>query len=1165
MRCAACNHENRDTAKFCLGCGQPLALRCTSCQAELPPGARFCDECGAPAASDDKPKAQSQPLTPNPSSYTPKHLATKILTSRGALEGERKQVTVLFLDVVGSTPLAERIGPEEMHGIMDRCFRLLAEEVHRYEGTINQFTGDGIMALFGAPIAHEDAPERAVRAALGMQAALRRYGDELERERGIDFRMRIGINTGPVVVGKIGDDLRMDYTAIGDTTNLAARLQTAAAPGTILISDHTAKSVAGRFLTRPMGALQLKGKSLPVQAHEVVRTLPRAPLVAPSEHGLTPLVGRSAEITALETVFAHVRAGRGQIAFVVGEAGIGKSRLIYEFRRRISDQEYTWLQGRCISFGRGIPFLPIVDALKNSFAIEEADDDATIIEKVRAGIATLGATVASAEPYLRALLAVDPGDPAIAQMDAGARRFATFEALKQLMLATAARQPLVLLIEDLHWLDPASEEFLTYILDAMAGARVLLLCTYRPGYRPALGERSFITRVALQPLTPDQTATMAAVMLEAREFPSELRSLIIAKAEGNPFFIEEVTKSLVEIGALRRSADGYVLGRPVSEILIPDRIQDVIMARIDRLGDDAKRAIQIASVIGREFAIRLLQRASELGENLNPLVGELRALELIYEKAGVPELAYMFKHALTHDVAYESLLMQRRKRLHRTIGLAVEELYADRLAEYWETLAHHFYRAEDWPRAFAYLVKAGDKARAAFANREAVHFYSQALDAAGHQAIDTRQRAAVHEGKGLAHFCLSEFTEAIDNLRHALELVEDPVDRAEINAELAEALLWAHELDAALVAADTAIALAEPAGAIVVAANATFVRGFVHMLRAQLTESAACFSTVERMSQQAGQRALGGRVRLNVALQANWRGDYREAVADCERALVEFKDANELLHLLEGYSQFGIMLGGAGDYARMLPNLANGIALAESIGDKVWRARMWNTRGWVLTEIGHYDAAEEANRRCIEIAQQLGALRIASELIGNAEANLADVALARGDLIGSEPHLAAVGAILSDRRNEWMTWRYGMHFHASAAELALARSDLDRARQHIEACLATAQRTKSHRYIVRATRLLAACHISAGNVVEAERVLGEVVRAARALANPPQLWHALLAQGRALHSLGRHDDAAAVWREALTLVAAVEQTLPAELQTTLRGSALVTTLGELTL
>ena len=1167
MICSSCGAENRDTAKFCLGCGQSLALVCSRCGAELPPAARFCDQCGTSlqlsGSGSPKSAPDTQHPTPDPRSYTPQHLAAKILTGRSALEGERKQVTVLFADVGGFTALSERLDPEEIHGIMDRCFRILSDEVHRYEGTINQYTGDGIMALFGAPIAHEEAPERAVRAALGIQVALQQLGEELHTQRGIDFQMRIGLNTGLVVVGKIGDDLRMDYTAVGDTTNLAARLQSAAPPGGILISDVTAKLVTGRFVTQPVGPLQLKGKSQPVQAHAVLRAVPRAPLVAPSEHGLTALVGRRTELAALETLFDHAHAGRGQIAFVVGEAGIGKSRLIHEFRRRLGDAALTWLQGRCISFGRGIPFLPVIDVLKHGLGIDESDDDRTIVAKIAQGVAALGPDVRTVEPYLRSLLAVDPGDAGVAAMDASARRFATFEALKRLLLSGATQQPLVVLIEDLHWIDPASEEFLTYIADAVLGTRVLLLCTYRPGYRPALGDRSYVTRLALQPLSRDETATMAAAMLDSQEVPAEIRALIIDKAEGNPFFVEEVTKSLIEVGALRRTTHGYALGRPVSEIVIPNTIQDVIMARIDRLGEEPKRAIQIASVIGREFAVRLLQRAGELGDRINPLVGELRALELIYEKSGVPELAYMFKHALTHDVAYESLLLQRRKLLHHTIGRAIEELYADRLPEHWETLAHHFYRAQDWERAFRYLVTAGDKARAAFANTEALSFYERGLEVAAHLQIEPGVRAGLLEGKGRAHFCVSEFPQAIEAYRAALGLIATPADRARLNGALADALVWAHEFDAALAAAQEAGALASSCGEDKVAGEANFTRGFVTMCRGQLETAARHFDEATRIGHRAQSFLLQQKGQLYEALRANWRGEYRNAIEGYESLLPALRNANELLVLVEGYSHFAITLGGAGQYARMLQVSDEGIALAHSIGDKVWRARLWNTRGWVFGELGAYAAADEANQRCIEVMKELGSMRFASEFVGNATINLADAALWRGDLSGSEPHLAAVADILADRRNEWMSWRYGMHYDLTAAEFWIARGDLGRARQHIENCMSVAQRTRSRRYLVRATRLLAACHRAAGELAESERLLSDVVTQARALANPSQLWHALLAHGRVLQDLGRHEAAVAAAREGAHLSARTADTLPAEIQSAFQSSAPYTGLEEL--
>ena len=1167
MRCLSCGSENRPDASFCLACGTKLAQSCSHCGRELPPSARFCDGCGQPIgparAGHEAPGSSAvDPAAPDPRSYTPKHLAEKILTTRAALEGERKQVTVLFADVAGSTSIAERLDPEEVHEVMDGCFRILLGEVHRYEGNVNQFTGDGIMALFGAPIAHEDAPERAIRAALDMQRELQRYGDELSRQRGIDFKMRVGINSGPVVVGKIGDDLRMDYTAVGDTTNLAARLQTAAAPGTVVISEQTAKLVTGRFVTQPLGPLLLKGKSEPVAAHVVVRALPRIPLVAPSERGLTPLVGRATELTTLETIFNHVRGGSGQVVFVVGEAGIGKSRLLYELHRRLGSEAVTWLQGRCISFGRTIPFLPLIDVLKGGFGIDESDDDAAIIDKVREGAARLGPEMEPGVPYLRALLAVAPGDPEVERLDARARHFATFDALKRFLLASAAKQPLIILVEDLHWIDPASQECLTYLVDAAARARVLLLCTYRPGYQPVIADRSYLHRLTLQPLSPADTEAMAAAMLEAQAFPAEIRKLIVDKAEGNPFFIEEVTKSLLELGALTRKAEGYALARPLAEIVIPDTIHDVIMARIDRLGDEPKRAIQVASVIGREFAVRLLQRAAELGDRVDGLVGELRALELIYEKFGVPELAYMFKHALTHDVAYESLLVQRRKHLHRMIGRAIEELYGDRLSDHWETLAHHFYRGEEWGRAFDYLVKAADKALAAYANAEACAAIDRALEVGTHLGIDEAQTAALLERRGRALFGVSDFPGAIHAYREALTGAPAAA-RARLHIALADALVLGHELDAAVVAAGEAQRLAEPVEASAVGGMASFIVGFVSLVRGNLEDAARAFTDGSRAAQASHDSGLAAMTDAYMALMANWRGDYDAAVTALRPIPDSFRRANALLQAAESSSHLAIALAGAGRYAEALAVLAESIALAESIGEKFWRARMWNTRGWILGELGAREAATEANQRCLDLADQLGSLCLAPELVGNATLNLADVALVAGDAPVVVPYLERVGALLADRRNEWMTWRYGMRHHLAAAELALAHGESARAREEIEAGLVTARRTRSRRYIVRGLRVLAAGSAAEGNYWDAERLLLQSVSEARALGNPPQLWHSCLAYGRVLDRLGRRDEAIAAWREGRNLIRTVAAALPVDLRQSLLASPVSACLGAL--
>jgi class 3 adenylate cyclase len=616
-----------------------------------------------------------------PRAYTPPHLVERILRTRGAIEGERKLVTVVFCDLADSTPVAERLGAELMHEVMDRCIRLILEQVHRYEGTVNQFLGDGVMALFGAPLALEDAPRRAVVAALAIQRAL----EPLTRELRAPTASTSAWHRHPLpsVVGRIGDDLRRDHTGGGDTTNLADRLQKLAAPGSVLLSDTTRRAVEGWFELKDLGEFEVKGKAEPVRAFEALAERAVFDRIAVgAETGLTPLVGRERELDTLRDALASARDGRGQVVFLVGEAGLGKSRLLHEFRRTLAGTPHAWFEGRCASYAHATPFHPIADCLRHAFGLNEHDDEVEALAKIEAVEQSSGDALAWTLPFVRLLLSLPSGEPAVDRMDAATRRSETFRALRERMLRTAGSTLFVLVIEDLHWIDKASEEFLEFLTDSVPAERALVLLTHRPGYRHPFGDRSFHRRLSLQSLTERETERMASAVLEGRRVPAELQALLTRKAEGNPFFLEEVTRSLLEEGALRRSGDELELTRPSEDVRIPDRIQDVLMARLDRLDDTSKRALQIASVIGREFALRLLERIHETGATLGPVVDELRALELIYEKARHPELAYMFKHALTHDVAYESVLASRRRALHRGVADAIEELYRDRLAEH---------------------------------------------------------------------------------------------------------------------------------------------------------------------------------------------------------------------------------------------------------------------------------------------------------------------------------------------------------------------------------------------------------------------------------------------------------------------------------------------------
>jgi len=1126
MQCPRCQAQTRQGAQFCRECGARLEGLCPGCGAKIEPGSRFCDSCGADLSAAASPVTASSRFT-SPGSYTPKHLAEKILTSRSALEGERKQVTVLFVDVSGFTSISERLDPEDVHRLMTRAFELMLAEVHRYEGTVNQFLGDGIMALFGAPIAHEDHAQRAVHAALGIHKALEEYQDELHRKRGITFQVRQGLNTGLVVVGSIGTDLRMDYTAVGDTTNIAARMQQAADRGRIVISEATHRLIEGYFYTRSLGALALKGKAEPMRAWEVIsaRTA-RTRLDVEAERGLTPYVGRERELRLLFECFEKVKAGQGQVVFIVGDPGIGKSRLLYEFRRRLGD-EATWLEGRSISFGQSMAFHPAIHMLKRNFRIEEEDTEGTIAKKIERAVLFLGEDLRPIVPYLRYLMSVDPGDPAVLTMDPQQRRGEIFDALRRLLVRASEIRPQVFVHEDVHWMDKATEESLLFSADSIPTNRILQILTYRPGYTHPFGERSYHHRIALTTLSVEDSVQMAHAVLGTESLPEDLKSLIARKAEGNPFFVEEVVKSLQELGALRKSGERYALAKRLDEIIIPDTIQDVIMARIDRLEEAPKKTLQLASVIGREFTRRLLDRIADIHGRTEEFLRELKAIELIYEKALFPELAYMFKHALTHEVAYNSLLVQRRKELHLVIALAVEQLYAERLSEHWEMLAYHFTKAENWSKALDYLLKAAEKAVKSFANREALTLYSQAEEAAAHlgAAVDTATRLAIHKAKSELSFAMSDFARAIAEGARRLTLARQANDRVTEGAALAGmgwAALWAHDFDRAVALSREAIAVAEPLDAKAVLAGATFNVASVNAITGRLEESKADLDKVLALSRSAGDVVYEALAILFKGLLKNWEGEYDDALSQFTQSLRLSREHNLLVPLMFVLFCRAVSLTGKGSYDEALATITEGLALTEKAGDEVWHQRLLNASGWLHLELGDADSALDLNRRGAEGARKRGD----HETIANSEINLGDVCMTKGDLVLAQEFLGGVHRLVKDpATSEWMRWRYSTHLFASLADLALTRGNRDEAREFADQCLELSTRSNAKKNLVKGWRLKGEIALHRRQWDEAETALREALKIAEAIGNPTQLWKTHAALGR-LHGDRKNPDAA---------------------------------------
>ncbi|MBI4413872.1 MAG: AAA family ATPase, partial [candidate division NC10 bacterium] len=763
------------------------------------------------------------PLAPkfsSPQAYTPKHLAEKILTSKTALEGERKQVTVLFADLKGSMELLADRDPEEARKLLDPVLDRMMEAVHRYEGTVNQVMGDGIMALFGAPLAHEDHAVRACYAALRMQAAVQRHGEEVRRAVGVPVQIRVGLNSGEVVVRAIGSDLHMDYTAVGQTTHLAARMEQAALPGSILLPAATLRLAEGYIRVKALGPIPVKGLSEPVEVYELLGAEPvRSRLQAAAARGLTRFVGRETDLEALRHALEKARAGRGQVVALVGEPGVGKSRLLWEFARSHRTHGWLILETGSASYGKATPYLPILDLLKAYFQIEDRDAARQIREKITGKLLTLDRVLEPALPAFLALLDVAVEDPQWQALDPLQRRHRTLEALKRLLLRESQVQPLLLVFEDLHWIDAETQALLDSLIESLPTARLLLLVNYRPEYQHGWGSKTYYTQLRLDPLPPASAEEFLQALLGADAGLQPVNRLLIAQTQGNPFFLEESVRTLLETQVLVGERGAYRLAKALPAIQVPPTVQAVLAARIDRLPPEEKRLLQAAAVIGEEVPLSLLQAiAEEPEEALRLRLSHLQAAEFLYEARLFPDLVYTFKHGLTYQVAYQSLLQERRRALHARIVETLERLYPDRLTEEVNRLAHHAFRGEVWAQAVTYSRQAGSKAAARSAYREAVVCFEQALVALQHlperqetieQAIDLRCDLRN------AHLPLGEHERMVEHIHAAEPLaraLNDPFRSARVLAYMSTNFFIAGDHHRAIDAGEHGLAIAAGLG-----------------------------------------------------------------------------------------------------------------------------------------------------------------------------------------------------------------------------------------------------------------------------------------------------------------------------------------------------------------
>jgi len=716
MKCPKCQFENPDSAKFCSECGNKLEIACSKCGKTNPLSGKFCNECGNSLTLLTSPPLRELSFDEKLAKIQrdlPKDLTQKILAQRDKIEGERKQVTVMFCDMEGFTSLTEKLGFEEMYSVMDQVYEILIHKVHDYEGTCNELTGDGIMALFGAPIALEDAPQRAIRSALAIHREINKFSDQLKSEKKMPpIKMRIGIHTGPVIVGSLGNDLRVEFKAVGDTVNLASRMEGLADPGTTYVTEDTFKLTEGFFRFEALGDKKIKGKEETVKVYQVITpSTRRTKFDVSAERGLTPFIGRERELELLLDGFQRAKLGKGQVFSIISEAGVGKSRLLYEFRKAVANEDVNFWEGKCLSYSRGVAYHPVIDILKSNFDIQEGEEDCKIREKVKKGLELIGVDEPSTLPYLLELLSVEDSGIDQISMSPEAKKDRISEAIKRIVLKGSEIRPLIITFEDLHWIDKSSEDVVRSHLESIPGSRVLLIFTYRPEFVHNWGAKSYHNQLTLHRLSNRESLEMVTYILGTKEIEITLEELILEKTEGIPFFIEEFIKSLRDLKIIEREENTYQLSKDIQKLAIPSTIQDVIMARVDSLPERAKEVLQTGSVIEREFTYPLINRVTGLSEKeLLSHLSVLKDSELLYERGIYPQSNYVFKHALTREVVYDSILAKRKKKLHEEIGNAIEELYKDNLSEHYEVLAEHYFLGENYLRSAEHSRLASRKA-----------------------------------------------------------------------------------------------------------------------------------------------------------------------------------------------------------------------------------------------------------------------------------------------------------------------------------------------------------------------------------------------------------------------------------------------------------------------
>ena len=1163
MRCSACGHSNTEEASFCSVCGNRLALHCPQCDTPFAPGDAFCSNCGQRLDEQDA-VAEKDPLL----RYLPAELMDKLdmARKRRTMAGERRQVTMLFADIQGSTAAAEQLDPEEWAEIINGAFERLIRPVYRYEGTLARLMGDAVLAFFGAPIAHEDDPERAIRAGLAMQQEVRPYAGEVTKRWGVEFDLRVGINTGLVVVGEVGSDLRVEYTAIGDAVNVAARMEQVAAPGTLLVSEDTQRLVEPLFEFEALEPIVVKGKTDPVNAFRVVGARDDWSATRGIPGRTAPLIGRDRELAALRAVADEVRGGRGQIATIIGEAGVGKSRLVTALRAELAATECVagwreeattdrvrWAEARCLSYNTAVAYTPFVDLFTRAFGIEPDDDDTIRRERVAAAVDASGVEdLGRIATYLCVLLGIDPSGAeggVVAGLPAPALQRRVFAAVVDYLRACSARAPVLLVFEDLHWADSVSLALLEELLAATDRATLGVIALMRP-YRDdaswhfhETAQRSFAHRytpVHLEPLDGDAARTLLGELAQA-QLPDDVAETVLQRAEGNPFFVEEIVRDLVEAGA----SDGKGAS-------IPKNISSLLTSRIDRLDGGSKLVIQLASVLGREFEFGELSTLVGDSDETEGALSDLLSRDLVVERSRLPEREYSFRHALIQETAYSTILLKERRTLHAQVAEYLEPRSHDP-----QEMARHLIESQQETKAVPYLLVAAEQAARTMNINEAIRLFDQVLTWVPPEDTVTAVRA--HDGLGAAYSLIPDLSRAAAAYQQMLEVGRErsqpSVQVTALNRLGSTTAFLSGDIPRATEFLEQARHLAEEAGDEMGLAEYHMNSCMIATHLGDLEAAAGHDAETARLGSAAGSDRvrIGGLVQRAQSLVFAGRFDEgSEALEHARRAAVGNTDPEvefnltgtaTILHLRDGDIDEAWTLGRRsaetasaigspaaavlGLYAGMVASLrgnledalthyADAARLGEELGQLFITAATAASMVRIYAEIGIDDADVAALRsKAIEYTAQ-GATMLSS--IVHSQLGWAD--LARGDLPGAEESFqTGIDSTSAAKLLELTSLLAGLAVTRMATgNLSEAESLIDRAVEFVEEkALAYARPPLA---MIRGT-----FEMASGRPEDAARILGEGAGLAEAMGETGVAWQLRAGRAGALSALDRDDEA----------------------------------------